>query len=61
LKEIPKAQRRSPAQPLSHYVETFPNAKEGMKKAYATGDYTMQQIADAFNVHYSTVSRTVNK
>jgi len=61
LKEIPKAQRRSPAQPLSHYVETFPNAKEGMKKAYETGDYTMQQIADAFNVHYSTVSRTVNK
>jgi len=61
LKEIPKAQRRSPAQPLSHYVETFANAKEGMKKAYETGDYTMQQIAHAFNVHYSTVSRTVNK
>lgn len=61
LKEIPKAQRRPLGKPLSHYVETFSNAKEGMKKAYASGDYTMQQIADAFGVHYSTVSRAVNK
>jgi len=27
--------------------------------AYQTGEYTMQQIADAFAVHYSTVSRAV--
>jgi len=32
-----------------------------MKKAYASGDYTMQKIAEAFGVHYSTVSRAVNK
>ena len=61
LKEIPKAQRRPLGKSLNDYVETFGNAKEGMKKAYASGDYTMQQIADAFNVHYSTVSRVVNK
>jgi putative transposase len=28
--------------------------------AYATGDYTLQQIGDAFGVHYATVSRAVN-
>jgi len=61
LKEIPKTQRRPLGKPLSYYVETFPNAKEGVKKAYASGDYTMQQIADAFGVHYSTVSRAVHK
>jgi putative transposase len=61
LKEIPKAQRRLLGKPLSYYAETFHNAKEGMKKAYASGDYTMQQIADTFGVHYSTVSRAVNK
>lgn len=33
LTEIPKAQRRSLGKPLSHYAETFPNAKEGMKKS----------------------------
>ena len=59
LKEIPRAQRRSLGQPLSYYVEKFPTAKEGMRKAFKTGDYTMQQIAAAFGVHYSTVSRAV--
>ena len=29
--------------------------------AYASGDYTLQQIATAFSVHYSTVSRAVNQ
>ena len=61
LKEIPKAQRRAIDKPLSYYVETFHNAKEGMNKAYASGGYTMQQIADAFGVHYSTVSRAIKK
>ena len=31
-----------------------------MAVAYATGDYTLQAIADAFGVHYSTVSRAVS-
>jgi len=60
LKEIPKAQRRPPGKPLSYYVESFPHPKEGIKKAYESGDYTLQQIADAFHIHYSTVSRAVN-
>jgi putative transposase len=60
LREIPKVQRRPPAEPLSRYVETFTDDKEGMRKAYESEDYTLQQIADAFGVHYSTVSRAVN-
>ncbi len=60
MKEIPKVQRRSIGRPLSYYVETFSNTKEGMKQAYETGNYTMQQVEDAFAVHYSTVSRAVN-
>jgi putative transposase len=31
--------------------------KQGMRNAYASGDYSMQQIAYAFGNHYSTVSR----
>jgi predicted DNA-binding protein YlxM (UPF0122 family) len=30
-----------------------------MAAAYATGDYSMQEIADFFGVHYATVSRAV--
>ena len=61
LKEIPRAQRRSLGQPLNYYVEMYSIPREGMRKAFQTGDYTMQQIANAFGVHNSTVSRTVKK
>jgi predicted DNA-binding protein YlxM (UPF0122 family) len=30
-----------------------------MALAYLTGDYTMKEVADAFEVHYATVSRAV--
>jgi len=61
LTEIPRVQRRSIRRPLSYYVENYSSAKEGMKKAFKTGDFTMQEIATTFGVHYSTVSRAVNK
>ncbi len=57
--EIPRAQRRPPAKPLSHYRHKLADANQAMTAAYATGDYTMQEIADHFDVHYATVSRAV--
>ncbi len=60
LTEIPRAQRRGISQPLSYFVEKHSIAKDGMREAFETGDYSMKEIAAAFGVHYSTVSRTVN-
>ncbi len=60
VREIPRLQRRALAKPLDYYREAFDDAKSGMAAAYATGNYTMQAIADAFGVHYATVSRTVS-
>lgn len=60
-REIPKSQRRSIARPINHYVENYTDAKIGVQEAYKTGDYTMQQIAQAFGIHYSTVSRIINR
>ena len=57
--EIPRAQRRPLARPLSHYRDKLADPKEGMAVAYATGDYTMQEIAECFDVHYATVSRAI--
>jgi REP element-mobilizing transposase RayT len=59
IPEVPRAQRRPLAEPLSHYVQTYPAPRDGMAAAYATGDHTMQAIAKAFGVHYATVSRAV--
>ncbi len=58
-KEIPRAQRRALAKSLDYYQKTFPDRNDGMRAAYATGDYTLQQVADAFGVHYATVSRAL--
>lgn len=58
LHEIPRKQRRMPAKPLSWYAR---KGREGMAMAYRTGDYTMQEIASEFGVHYSTVSRVVEQ
>ncbi len=58
--EIPRTQRRPLAKPLGHYRK-LPDAKQAMAAAYATGDYTMQAIADCFSVHYATVSRAVKQ
>ena len=59
-KEIPRSQRRALAKSLDYYRDQFDDAKQGMAAAYATGDYTLQAVADAFEVHYSTVSRAVS-
>lgn len=59
--EIPRAQRRPPAKPLIHYQDKHRDAKAAMVAAYATGDYTMQAIAEYFDVHYATVSRAVKR
>jgi putative transposase len=54
------AQRRALAKSLDYYRDTFDDAKSGMAAAYATGGYTLQAIADAFGVHYATVSRAIS-
>ena len=61
LAEIPRTQRRPLAQPLTYYRESIADPKAAMAAAYATGDYTMRQIADAFGVHYATVSRALKR
>jgi rRNA maturation endonuclease Nob1 len=52
VREIPRLQRRALAKSLDYYRGAFNDARTGMAAAYATGDYTLQAIADAFGVHY---------
>jgi putative transposase len=60
ISEIPRAQRRAKAKPLSYY-SSFNDRNAGIAAAYQTGDYTMKAIADEFGLHYATVSRIVKK
>jgi hypothetical protein len=61
LREIPRAQRRALAEPLAGFARRYPDRGEAMARAFATGAYTMQEVAAFFRVHYSTVSRAVRR
>ncbi|MBU0499970.1 MAG: hypothetical protein KJ558_16755, partial [Gammaproteobacteria bacterium] len=43
---VPKAQKRPPAPPLERFMAEYANRDEGIAAAYATGEYSYQQIAD---------------
>jgi len=59
LREVPRAQRRAIAKPLSYFESAYPIRPEALARAFLSGAYTMREIADHFGVHYSTVSRAV--
>jgi transposase len=61
LREVPRAQRRSLAKPLADFALRYPVRREAMARAFQTGAYSMQEIADYFGVHYSTASRAVRR
>ena len=58
--EIPRLQRRAKAPPLASFV-AIADRNAAIAQAYATGRYSMKEIAQAFGVHYATVSRVVKK
>jgi len=61
LKEVSRLQRRALAKPLQYYADKEKTRQKAMAKAYTSGHYTMKEIADWFDVHYSTVSRAVKE
>ena len=58
--EIPRLQRRAFAPPLARF-EAMPARNPAIVQAYATGCYSMKEIAGAFDIHYATVSRVLKK
>lgn len=59
--QIPRAQRRPPAPPLATIARNVKGRNAAIVAAHATGDYSYQQIADHFGVHFTTVGRIVRE
>lgn len=57
--EIPHDQRHCAAKPISFYSNAALPRKRAMADAYASGDFTLAQIALEFRVHYTTVSKAI--
>ena len=58
--DIPRLQRRASAPPLARFA-AMPARNPAIVQAYATGCYSMKEIAEAFDIHYATVSRVLKK
>lgn len=56
---FPKAQRKAPALSLSEYQKSHASRNEAIVSAYATGEYSYQEIADFFDLHFTTVGKIV--
>lgn len=58
--EIPQAQRRPRPLALKAYQQQHPDKRNAtIQAAFATGGYTMAQLASHFGLHYTSVSRIV--
>ncbi len=61
MKEIPRSQRCRKVFTLDEYEQNSESVKIAMVRAFSSGGYTMEEIANHFKVHYSTVSRTLKR
>lgn len=58
--EIPIAQLRPAPLALEHYEQQHPNDRNAaIYAAYASGGYSMTQLAEYFKLHYTSISRIV--
>ena len=55
---MPRLQRHTSAPPLGWFAG-MPERITAIVQAWATGCYSMKEIAQAFEIHYATVSRIV--
>jgi REP element-mobilizing transposase RayT len=61
IREVTRLQRRALAKPLSEYRKIYPKRNQAIITAYASGAYTMAEIAQEFQLHYTTISRIVKQ
>lgn len=56
LDEIPSSQRRPTPKTLEAYEAESQNRNEAIIKSYQSGAYTLKEVGDYFELHYSSVS-----
>jgi REP element-mobilizing transposase RayT len=61
LSEIPAPQARPRPKQIHEYLRLEKNRNRAIARAYQSGGYTLKEIANYFNLHYSTVSIIARK
>ena len=58
---VPNVQKRPPATPLDKISSEYDDRNKGILASYATGEYSYQQIADHYGLHFTTVGKIVRR
>lgn len=58
LSEVPSSQKRQVAKSLAYY-EKNNDRNTAISKTYESGGYSLKDIGDYYNLHYSRISRIV--
>jgi hypothetical protein len=61
LIDIPRTQYTPDGCTLSEYEKKYENRNECIKLAYASGQFSLAAIGNYFGLHYSRISRIINK
>lgn len=56
LSEVPSSQRRALPKELSYYAKKYKSRNEAIISAYASDGYSLKEVGDYFELHYSTIS-----
>jgi len=57
--QIPRRQKRAKPESLSNYEANASSRNEAIVKAYSSGGYSYQELADYFDLHFTTVGKIV--
>ena len=58
---VPRAQKRAPAPPLEELASGYDNRNDAIVAAYATGEYSYQQLGDFYGLHFTTIGKILRK
>jgi len=61
LSEVPRRHKRKRPKPLEHYERKYKDERQAICNAYLSGGYTLKEIGEYFQKHYSTISRIVKE
>ena len=56
LNEVPISQRKPKLQELEYYDLNFSNRNESIVNAYLSGGYSLKEVGDYFDLHYSSIN-----
>jgi len=59
IEEVPLLQKRAVAHSLVDYERKYRNRNDAIVAAYSSGGYTLKELGEYFDRHYSTISRIV--